>query len=78
MIRRIAICLISLLTLTSAIKVSTTGYHVVHNDHNANAFHGFKYYQGKFSSAPSVAAPLALPLIGYVFLKKSVYGHINI
>lgn len=58
MIWRIGICLFILLIVSNtsfSVKVSTTGYHIVHNEHTGtgSGFHGYKYSQ-----------PLALPLTG--------------
>ncbi|KAM7359833.1 peroxidase isoform 2-T4 [Cochliomyia hominivorax] len=58
MIRIIVISLFILLVVsskTTSIKVSTTGYQIVHNEHsrNGNEFHGYKYL-----------SPLTLPLTG--------------
>ena len=45
---------------TSSVKISTTGYHIVHNEHKENGFQGYKYP----STTLQLAAPLALPLTG--------------
>ena len=45
---------------TLSVKISTTGYHIVHNEHKGNEFQGYKYP----SSTLPLAAPLTLPLTG--------------
>lgn len=40
-----------------SVKVSTTGYHIVHNEHEGNGFLGYKY-----QSSP---LPIPSPLTGY-------------
>ena len=45
---------------TLGVKVSTSGYHVVHNDHTADVFNGFRFLTG---NAPryQTEAPVPVP-----------------